>query len=166
MSKSYDQLYDEQVLLEVEAQDVKARKEYNDLTKAIEQGRFDETVYGNILMKTYFQPIRDKIKEYLDTDYQGHTGKTQRYIKYLCDDADKIAYVVIQTLLRTIAVNNNKIPSIRATVEAPKIFPHAITERDTGATKISLKNPYSLSHTIDKVEVIDITLILNPKMPG
>ncbi len=101
-------LYEEQIRLEKEAVDVLYRKEFRNLSQAVEQGRFDETKYGNALLKTYFNPIKDKIQEYLDTDYKGHTGKTQRYIKYLCDDADVLAYVVLQSLIKKITQRTNK----------------------------------------------------------
>ena len=102
-------LDDRQRELEKEAQDIKQRKEFNDLTKAISQERFHETRYGSALMKTYFEPIRDKIQEYLDSDFKGHTGKTQRYIKYLCDSADELAYVVLQSLVKKLAQRNNQV---------------------------------------------------------
>ena len=103
----YAELYEEQKRLEKEARDIKASKEYTNLVDAISQGRFDETVQGNALLKTFFEPVRDKIQEYLDTEYQGHTGRTQRYIKYLCDDADVLAYVTLQSLVKSIAKFNN-----------------------------------------------------------
>ncbi len=104
-----DNLYKRQEELEREAIDIKQRKEFNDLTKAVEQGRFDETRYGSAIMKTYFEPIRAKIQEYFDTEYQGHTGKTQRYIKYLCDDASQVAYIVLQSLVKKLSQRNNRV---------------------------------------------------------
>ncbi|RKZ84282.1 MAG: hypothetical protein DRQ39_08515 [Gammaproteobacteria bacterium] len=108
MSTEYEQLYAEQMRLEVEAKDIKARKEYNDLTKAISQGRFDETMYGNALMKAYFLPIRDKIAEYLAIVDTTKTVKIQNYLKYLCDDANVLAYITIQALLKKLAQRANK----------------------------------------------------------
>jgi len=102
-------LVERQKEFEQEAKDALQRKEYINLTKAIEQGRFDETKYGNSLMKVYFVPIRDKIQEYLDTEYKGHTGKTQRYVKYLCDDAGILAYVILQSLTKKVAQRSNMV---------------------------------------------------------
>jgi DNA-directed RNA polymerase len=99
----------EQLYLEREARDIKEQKEFRDLNKAIVQGRFDETMYGSAIMKTYYLPIRDKLQEYLDTKFLGHTAKTQRYILYLCDDVDKLAYVVLQSLVKQLAKKNNRV---------------------------------------------------------
>jgi len=100
---------DIQIQAEREALNVLENKEYRKLMEAITHGRFNETSYGNALMKTYFIPIRDKIQEYLDARLLGHTGKTQRYIKYLCSDASQIAFVVLQTIIRKIAQRNNSV---------------------------------------------------------
>ncbi len=112
IARDYEQLYAEQVLLEDEAQTIRKDKEYRDLSKAIEQGRFDETFYGSGIMKTYYPAIRNKIQEYFDSEYQGHTGKTQRYIKYLCDDVNKVAFVVLQSLVKKLAQRSNKVKSV------------------------------------------------------
>jgi len=102
-------LHDIQIEMEIEAQEIKRRKEYLNLIKASEQGRYDETKPGTSLMKIYFPVLRDKVQEYLTTEYKGHTGKTQRYIKYLCDDTDKITYVILQSLIKKLAQRANKV---------------------------------------------------------
>ena len=104
-------LYEEQIRLEKEAFEAYKSKELANLHDAISQGRFDETLHGNILMKGTFYPLRDKIKLYLeDTTLRGHTGKSQRYINYLCDgDADVLAYVILKATLRKVAKHNNKV---------------------------------------------------------
>jgi hypothetical protein len=104
-----------QKAIEQEAIDIKHRKEFRDLTSAIEQGRFDETRYGSALMQTYFKPIRAKVQEYLEADFRGHTGKTQRFIKYLCNDADKLAYVILQSLVKKLAQRGNKVKIVSMT---------------------------------------------------
>ena len=124
-------LRERQKELEKEAIDVRQRKEFIDLTKAIQQGRFDETFYGSALLKTYFKPIRDKVQEYLDTDYKGHTGKTQRYLKYLGDDADVLAYIVVQSLIKRLALDKNRTKvttlavHISKSLRTIKVFEHA-----------------------------------------
>jgi DNA-directed RNA polymerase len=105
----HEQLYDEQIKLEKEAIGIKQAKEYRDIVKSINQGRFDETKYGSSIMRVYFEPVRDKIQEYLDADFTGKIGQTQRYIKYLCDDSDKIAYVILQNIIKSLAKTNNNL---------------------------------------------------------
>ena len=80
------ELIEEQKRVEREAVDTRHNKEFRDLTKAIEQGRFDDTKFGNALIKTYFEPIYLKIQEYFDTDYKGHTGKNIQGEIYLVDN--------------------------------------------------------------------------------
>lgn len=106
--------------LESEAVDVLERKEYRNIVSAIEKERFDETAVGNSVLKIYFPPIRDKIQEYLDTEYIGHTGKTQRYIKLLCDDADALALTVLQVLLKKLSAMKNKVKVTTMTVAIMK----------------------------------------------
>ena len=115
MTKEYEQLYSEQEALEVEARDIKQRKEFNDLNKAITQGRFDETSYGNALIKTYYKPVHAKIEEYLNAEYKGHTGKTQRYIKYLCDDSKVLTYTILSSLTKKLAQRNNLVKVVSMT---------------------------------------------------
>ena len=103
----YEELYAEQKRLEEDARNTKASKEYITLVDSISQGRFDETLQGNALLKTFFEPVRDKIQEYLDAEYQGHTGKTQKYIQYLNSDANVLAYVTLQSIVKIVAKFNN-----------------------------------------------------------
>ena len=104
----YAELYEEQKRLEKEARDIKASKEYTNLVDAISQGRFDETLQGNALLKTFFEPVKIKMQEYLDTEYTRHTSRTQKYIKYLSNDnADVLAYIVLQSMVKVIAKFNN-----------------------------------------------------------
>ena len=113
---TYEQLYEEQLKLEKEAQDVKQRKEFLDIHKAIEQDRILDTRQGSAIMKVYFEPIRKKMEEYLRTEYLGHTGKTQRYIKMLCnDDSSILAYITIHTLFRTLSINGNPVKVVALT---------------------------------------------------
>lgn len=118
MSKSYEQLYDEQELMEAEALDIRQKKEYRDTISAIQQGRFDETQVGNALMKTYFLPIRDKIQEYMDLTLVGKIGVTQRYLIYLNNDASAIAYMTIQRLIKKLAQRSNlvKVSAIASSI--------------------------------------------------
>lgn len=102
----------EQLTLEKDAIDIKQSKEYNDLISAIAQGRFDETASGNALIKTYFLPIKEKVQQYLDADYKGHTGKTQRYIKYICDDSSVLAYIILQVLTKRLAQKDNRVKTV------------------------------------------------------
>lgn len=103
-------LYERQRELEEEAVNVLERKEFKSLSDAISQGRFDETKYGTALLKVSFPLVRDKIREYLDTEFKGHTGKTQRYIKYLCnDDAAVTAYIMLQMMVKKISQHSNMI---------------------------------------------------------
>jgi len=84
------------------------RKEFRNLSKAIEQGRFDETMQGNFLMKASFPLIKAKMQEYLDASFRGHTGKAQRYVSYLCNgDVDVLTYVVLQSVIKKIAQKSN-----------------------------------------------------------
>ena len=57
-------------------------------------------------------------------------------------------------------------PCKRAVVVAPKIFPKAIYDLLMGETRISFKNPNSLSQTIDIVDETAIMLTLKPNIPG
>ena len=102
-------LKDIQIDLEKEAIGIKQSKVMADLTKAITQGRFDETNYGNALLRTYFPPYRNKIQEYFDTKYSNHTGKTQNYLRYLTDNVDQIAYIVLQTVIKQLSLHHNKV---------------------------------------------------------
>ena len=102
-------LEDIQIELEKEAIGIKKSKELSDLTKAISQGRFDETIYGSALMKTYFAPLKDKIDEYFNTTYTGSSSKTQNYIKYLTEDTAQLSYIILQTVTKNLALHQNKV---------------------------------------------------------
>lgn len=108
-----DELIDTQIALEKEARYLKSSKEYNELLKAINGERFDETRQGSTLMQLYFTPLRDKLEEYFNTQYRKHTLKTQKYIKYLCDDLDKLTYIILQTVLQLVAAGGNKVKLTR-----------------------------------------------------
>ena len=107
MTEEYQQLYDKQLAMEREAVDIRYKKEFRDLTTAIEQGRFDETKPGSALLKIYFKPIQQKIEEYLNLELVGKKGKEQRYIRYLCDDSSVLAYTVLQFMVKKLAHRNN-----------------------------------------------------------
>jgi len=100
-------LREEQIQNEEKAKTLAENKEFRELTKAIEQGRFEETSHGNNLMTVMFPPVEAKIAEYLATTYKGHTGKTQRYVKLLSDDSKEISYILLKVLVAQIAKFNN-----------------------------------------------------------
>jgi len=108
-----EELIAKQIELEEEAKGLKVTKEYNELIKAINSSRFDETRQGSILMKLYFPLVRAKIEEYFNTTYYKHTAKTQKYIYYLCDDLDKLTYLVLQSVIQLVAAGGNKIKLTR-----------------------------------------------------
>jgi len=63
---------------------------------------------------------------------------------------------------------NNSIiaPWIIAIVEPPSIFPATIEVLDIGATRTSLKNPNSLSQTIDMALKKEVKRTVIPTIPG
>jgi len=105
----YHDLKEQQLILEQEARDIASSKIYRDLATAVRQGRFDETVYGNALLKTYYLPIQSKIEEYLDSDLKGFTKQTQNYVKLLCNDSKLLAYITLQTIVKVLAQKNNNV---------------------------------------------------------
>lgn len=102
-------LHEEQLRMELEAQDVRQSKSFRDTENAKSKGLFDEAPYGQALIQAYYQPIKDKLDEYYSNEYQGHTGKTQRYLKYLCSDTAQLAYIMLQTLTRRLAQRSNQV---------------------------------------------------------
>jgi DNA-directed RNA polymerase len=107
-----DSLYDEQIKIEEEANNLSFEKYQKSVLDAIKHGRFDDTSQGKALMRVMFEPINDKIVQYLGTTYRGHTQQLQSYIKLMSDDSREITYVLIKTLVTKIVQNNNLVQTI------------------------------------------------------
>ena len=155
-----EDLYKVQKELEKEAQHISEAKIKYEFDKAKLQERIDETNKGQAIMATFFEPIRDKFQEYFDTDYLGHTGKTQRFIKLLCNDnADVLAYIVIQTLLRTLSINSNKVKVVSLTrriIERLKVnYRHIEVEKTNPKLIAYLGSEYRRASKRRKIALID-----------
>ena len=75
-----------------------------EIHKAIKTGNFDKTPYGMLLYNLGYMNIKDKIQEYLDSTQKGDRSKVQNYIKLYNEDAEALAYVVLTSALRSVAV--------------------------------------------------------------
>jgi hypothetical protein len=72
----------------------------------------------------------------------------------------------VMGILRSGLKSNIIEPWIIAMVEPPSSFPTTIEVLDIGATRTSLKNPNSLSHTIDMALKKDVNSTVMPIIPG
>ena len=101
-------LYSEQLRLEEDALYKSQLKIDNDFSKAIQQGRFDETFQGSSILKVFFHPLREKVEEAMTTPLKGHAHKNQKYLDYLCNgNYDILTYIGMQLILQRVTKANN-----------------------------------------------------------
>ena len=81
------------------------------LEKAKRNKRFAETKEGMLIMRLGFFRLRDKIQEYFDSDQhtRGRSAKDKKYLMYLCDDPNILAYSVITTCINETMTSRNMV---------------------------------------------------------
>ncbi len=92
------QVFREELLLEEGINRFKEK-----MLTTINQGRFTDTSFGGVLYRLGFEPIRDKIQDYLVSTQTGNQSKILNFIKLCSDDADVITYIILTKTLNNIA---------------------------------------------------------------
>lgn len=109
-----------QIRLEEEQQGKKIEKYLREINEAIVQGRLQETKEGQLLIRLGYEPLRDKIEEYLATPSRGQLQKDKNFLRLMCDDPSVLSFVVLSSVI-SIAGNGNNALSIAAKTVASNI---------------------------------------------
>ncbi len=102
---------DKQIQLEEEQRHKGIEKYLREINEAIVQGRLQETVEGKLLVKLGFEPLRDKIQEYIETPTRGVAQKDKNFLILMSENPDVIAFIVLSSLISLAGTSNVTVTS-------------------------------------------------------
>ena len=102
--------YEEQVALEEQQKEITIKRYADNLYKAIETQRFDETKEGILLMKLGFEPFVKKLEEFFDDTgvrHRGQTLKDKNFLSLMCDDPKVLAVITMSTIISSLGLRSS-----------------------------------------------------------
>ena len=91
---------EEQLQLEEEKTEEGVRKASRELSKAVENGTFSETLYGRLLMQLSYKEVVRKVQEYLVADLKtSQEKKVQSLLRLISEDAEVVAFIVLKNCI-------------------------------------------------------------------
>lgn len=94
------EMMDKQLHLEMDMIAAGRRRYYRTLAEAEGGDRGHDTSYGRVLMPRFFQPLQDKIQEYLDRTSAGYMGKYRKLIAHV--SADQCAWFTLRAVFNAL----------------------------------------------------------------
>jgi len=176
----------EQIRIEEEFRSKHLQKYIQQLNKAIDGNRFNDTPEGLLLIKLGFLPFRDSIAKYLASKDRGDREQLKNFMKLLSDDPDELALTAINVVISSAAsAKLSGIASIAVSIvdklkdihffhrlkeDNPKLhsylgteYKKASTRRKTELVKKHIKKLYSIDfkgNISDKAMAVKIGTIL------